>query len=89
MFKSSTDHSKWATVPKGADKPYVCIGDINRAVCIIFIYIYRVIKIVGDKTATPLTFQFGNAVGHIFQWRIKLLPLRSTAIFIIQSTPLG
>lgn len=30
-YKSSKDHSKWAITDQNS-KPFVCIGDINRAV---------------------------------------------------------
>jgi hypothetical protein len=55
-FKSTEDHSKWAA----AYKDWVCIGDINRMVCVTYIvyrYKFHVQKNLGSGLATASVIQ--------------------------------
>jgi hypothetical protein len=56
-FKSTEDHSKWATAydDHNVAKDWVCIGDINRMVCVTctaYRYKVRTQKVQGSDTAT-------------------------------------
>jgi hypothetical protein len=61
-FKSTEDHSKWATAYKDNNtaKDWVCIGDINRMVrmtCTVYRHTLHTLKELGSGPATAANIQ--------------------------------